>query len=119
MRSIFIHIAVFAAILTAGAFLVGGAEVARGAAAGGVLALANGLALCWVVLRIVHGTMRQKAAVAVVMATKLGVLAVVSWALIAKWGVHPVGFLVGVTALVLGSLSGATAGHRQMAGEEG
>jgi hypothetical protein len=118
MRPILPHIAVFAAILTAGAMLVGGPQVALGAAAGGAVAIANWLALRWVAHRIVNGTMGQRAAVTVVLCSKMGVLAVVSWALIVKWGLHPVGFLVGVTALVLGVFSGATASQRQIAEEK-
>jgi hypothetical protein len=119
MRPILMHIAVFAVVLTGGALLVGGAPVAHGAAAGGAVAVANWLALRWVALRILNGTVQQRAAVVVLMSAKLGVLGVVSWVLLVQWGLHPVGYLVGLTALVFGALTGAPATHRQLAGEEG
>jgi hypothetical protein len=116
MRPILLHIALFATLLATGAFVIGGTAVGLGAMAGGAVALVNGLGLAWIVDRLVHGTMRQKTLVSVVLCLKFGVLAAVSALLIVGLGVHPVGFLVGVTALVLGSMSGATVAN--LVGEE-
>ena len=43
---------------------------------------------------------------AALLGAKLGVLLAVCWALLARWGVNPIGFSVGLGALVLGMLVG-------------
>lgn len=104
------HIAAFAVLLAAGAFLLGGARVGLGALVGGAVAVVNWAAWWWLARRIVSATPRQRAATSVLMAFKLGALGVLCWALVVHWGVNPLGFLVGVSAFVLGILAGSLQG---------
>ncbi|MFW6050332.1 MAG: ATP synthase subunit I [Myxococcota bacterium] len=117
MGRILTNIAAFAAVLTAGAFLVGGVEPGIGALAGGAVAMANWVSLRWLGERIVGGGAGRVAA-SVLLAFKLVVLGIVCWLLIGRFGAHPVGFIVGVSAFVLGTLVGSSQG-RTAAEEEG
>lgn len=116
MGRILRHIAAFAALLTAGAFLVGGVEPGLGALAGGVVAVANWIALRWTAERVLVGGSGQRAAMSLLLVLKLAAVGAVCWALIVNWGTHPVGFLVGVSAFVLGTLIGSS--HDQPMAEE-
>lgn len=113
-----VHISAIAALLAAGTFLVGGVGPGLGALAGGAVAVANWLGLRWITVRIVQGSTRQRAGVSVLLALKLAAVGAVCWAMIVDWGLHPLGFLVGVSAFALGTLTGS-ATTRGMIEEEG
>jgi hypothetical protein len=99
------YVAVAALVLTALGFVVGGISVGIGAAIGGVVAVLDTWAIIWLVTQIVlgAGVVRQGVAVALLV-TKLGLVLAICWALLARWGADPVGFSLGLGALVVGML---------------
>ena len=121
------HVAVAALVLTGLAFVLGGASIGIGAAVGGIVATLDAWAITWLASRIVNGAgFVGRGLAAGLLGAKLVVLLAVCWALLARWGVDPLGFSVGLGALVLGMLySGAelsmreaqAAGEPQAAGE--
>lgn len=121
------HVAVAAIALTGLAFVLGGGTIGVGAAVGGILATLDAWAITWLAGRIVSGaSFISRGFAAALLGAKLVVLLAVCWALLGRWGVDPLGFSVGLGALVLGMLySGAdlsvqqaqAAREAQMAGE--
>jgi hypothetical protein len=99
------HVAVAALLLTALGFVLGGVTVGIGAAIGGVVAVLDTWAIIWLVTHVVLGAglVRQGIAVALLV-TKLGLVLAICWALLARWGADPVGFSLGLSALVVGML---------------
>jgi hypothetical protein len=102
------HVAVAALLLTVLGFVLGGVTVGMGAAIGGVVAVLDTWAIIWLVSHVVlgAGVVRQGIAVALLV-TKLIVLLAICWALLARWGADPVGFSLGLSALVVGMLYAA------------
>lgn len=121
------HVAVAALVLTGLAFVLGGVGIGIGAAVGGIVATLDAWAITWLASRIVNGAgFIGRGFAAGLLGAKLVVLLAVCWALLARWGVDPLGFSIGLGALVLGMLySGAdlsirearAAGKPQAAGE--
>jgi len=121
------NVAVAALVLTGLAFVLGGASVGVGAMVGGVVGILDAWAITWLASRIVSAAgFIGRGFAAGLLGAKLVVLLAVCWALLARWGVDPLGFSVGLGALVLGMLySGAElsvreaqlARHAQTAGE--
>jgi len=109
------YVAVAALMLTGLAFVLGGVSIGTGAAVGGVVAALDAWAITWLASRIVSGAgFIGRGFAAALLGAKLVVLLVVCWALLARWGVDPVGFSVGLGALVLGMLySGAELSMRE------
>ena len=103
------NVAVAALVLTGLAFVLGGGSVGTGAAVGGIVAALDAWAITWLASRIVGGAgFIGRGFAAGLLGAKLVVLLAVCWALLARWGVDPIGFSVGLGALVLGMLySGA------------
>jgi len=102
-------------MLTGLAFVLGGASIGIGAAIGGVVAALDAWAITWLASRIVSGAgVIDRGFAAALLGAKLVVLLAVCWALLARWGVDPLGFSVGLGALVLGMLySGAELSIRE------
>ena len=121
------NVAVAALVLTGLAFVLGGARVGVGAMVGGVVGILDAWAITWLASRIVSAAgFIGRGFAAGLLGAKLVVLLAVCWALLARWGVDPLGFSVGLGALVLGMLySGAelsvreaqVARHAQTAGK--
>jgi len=109
------HVAVAAVVLSGLAFVLGGPAVGMGAIVGGVVAALDAWAITWLASRIVGGAgFISRGFAAAMLGAKLGVLLAVCWALLARWGVNPLGFSVGLGALVLGMLySGAELSIRE------
>jgi len=109
------YVAVAALMLTGLAFVLGGASIGIGAAIGGVVAALDAWAITWLASRIVSGAgVIDRGFAAALLGAKLVVLLAVCWALLARWGVDPLGFSVGLGALVLGMLySGAELSIRE------
>ena len=109
------YVAVVALALTGLAFVLGGVSIGLGAAAGGAVATLDAWAITWLASRIVSGAgFINRGFAAALLGAKLVVLLVVCWALLARWGVDPLGFSVGLGALVLGMLySGAELSMRE------
>jgi hypothetical protein len=80
-----------------------------------VVATLDAWAITWLASRIVGGAgFIGRGFAAALLGAKLVVLLTVCWALLARWGVDPLGFCVGLGALVLGLLySGADLAMRE------
>lgn len=120
LNRITLHVAAVGAVLSGGAFLVVGGAPAVGTLVGAVVAVANWLALRWVIGRVAKGSARTRAVLMTLLALKMGALMAVCYALIVRFDVHAIGFTVGISSLVVGLLLGATTGatRAEVAGEE-
>jgi hypothetical protein len=99
--------------LSALAFGVWGTERGIAATVGAIVALLNWFALRWLGTRIASGTTNQRAAVSMLLVGKIGVLMALTYVLINKLQLDPIGLCLGLGVLflgpVLGSLLDATA----------
>jgi len=101
------YVAIAAVALVALGFLLGSATVGVGAIAGGVVAVLDAWALTWLAVRVVSGAgFMSRGFAAALLGVKLFFLLGICWALLARFGVDPVGFCLGLGALVLGMLYG-------------
>ena len=101
------YVAAAAAALVAFAFLLGGRTTAVGAAAGGLVAVLDAWVLVWLVVRVVDGaSFVRRSFAAILLGTKLFALLGVCWVLLDRVGVDPLGFSLGLGALVVGMLIG-------------
>ena len=109
------YVAVAAVVLAGLALVLGGASIGTGAAVGGLVATLDAWAITWLASRIVGGAgFLSRGFAAALLGAKLVILLAVCWALLARWGVDPLGFSVGLGALVLGMLySGAELSVRE------
>ena len=109
------YVAVAALVLAGLAFVLGGVSVGIGAIVGGIVAALDAWAITWLASRIISGAgFIGRGFAAAMLGAKLVVLLAVCWALLARWGVDPIGFSVGLGALVLGMLySGAELSVRE------
>jgi hypothetical protein len=99
------YVAAAAVVLVGLAFLLAGNDVGQGAVVGGALATIDAWAIAWLAKRIVAGAgFLGSGVAAALLGVKLVLMLVVCWALLARWGVDPVGFSVGLGALVIGML---------------
>ena len=112
-------VAVAAALLTVLAGVIGGLDVGIGAAVGGVVAWLDAVVLIKLATRITSGRVASQRIAAVLLGAKLAILGAVCWALLARWGVNPLGFGVGFSAMVLGVLYAAVelSGDQEALGE--
>ena len=92
---------VIAAALCALCALLGGQVLALGAVVGGTVAIVNWLAFVWLVGAIVHGRVAHRTAASILLGAKLVLVLVVCWALLTRFSVHPLGFAVGASSLLL------------------
>jgi len=100
-------VALAAALLAVFATLFGGFTVGMGAAVGGLVATLDALVLVKLATRITGGKVRGQGLAAALLGAKLALLGAICWALLARWGVDPLGFGVGFSAMVLGVLYAA------------
>jgi hypothetical protein len=98
------YVAVAAVLLAAIAFAIGGTEVGFGAAVGGLVAVVDAWAIIWLVSQILTGAGLSRAIAVALLASKLIILLAVCWALLTRLAINPVGFSVGLGALVVGML---------------
>lgn len=99
------YVAIAAVILVGLAFVLAGSDVGQGAVVGGVVATLDSWAITGLAKRIVAGAGFIRSGVAAaLLGVKLVLMLAVCWALLARWGVDPVGFSVGLGALVIGML---------------
>lgn len=98
------YVAVAAVLLTALAFALGGTEIGLGAAVGGLVAVVDAWAIIWLVSQILTGAGLSRAIAVALLASKLIILLAVCWALLARLAINPIGFSVGLSALVVGML---------------
>ena len=99
------YVAVAAIVLVGLGFVLGGPIVGVGALVGGIVATLDAWAITWLAKRIVTGAGFIGSGVAAgLLGVKLVTLLAVCWALLARWGADPLGFSIGLGALVVGML---------------
>ncbi len=98
------YVAIAAVLLAALAFAIGGTEVGIGAAVGGVVALVDAWAIIWLVSEILTGAGLSRAIAVALLASKLIIVLAICWALLTRLAINPMGFAVGLGALVVGML---------------
>ncbi len=98
------YVAISAALLVALAFVLGGAVTGLGAAVGGIVAVLDAFAMLWLAQKMLAGAPAMRSFAAVLLGAKLIVVLAICWALLARWGVDPIGFAVGLSAIVVGVL---------------
>ena len=98
------YVAVAAFLLAAPAFAIGGVEVGMGAAVGGVVAVVDAWAIIWLVSQVLTGAGLSRAVAVALLASKLIILLAICWALLTRLAIHPMGFAIGLGALVIGML---------------
>ena len=99
------YVAGSAIVLVGLAFVLGGTVVGTGAVIGGVVATVDAWAITWLAKRIVTGAGFIGSGLAAgLLGVKLVTLLAVCWALLARWGADPLGFSIGLGALVIGML---------------
>jgi hypothetical protein len=102
-----IFIVASGALASAVTFGIAGGWVAFSAVAGVILALGNYYVYRWIANRVTSGSIRKQAALSLLMVVKVLVLfGLISILVIFRW-VDPIGFMVGLSALVIGLLSGS------------
>ncbi|MCS6799201.1 MAG: hypothetical protein NZ898_11860 [Myxococcota bacterium] len=101
-----ILVALFGALATAAVAVLGGAQPALGALCGALVALVDWVALRALGRMLLEGGAPRRLAIGGLILKVLTLLLVV-WVLLAVLRVHPVGFVVGTSGLVLGSLIGS------------
>ena len=105
-QRIFLATALSAVLLSLLAFAIWGAGAALGAAVAGGLAAANWGAIKVLSTRVAEGRF-SKNGFMVALAFKSGVLMLLCWLCITRFGVDFNGFTLGIGALVLGVLAGS------------
>ena len=99
------YVAISAVVLVGLAVVLGGTVVGTGALIGGVVATLDAWAITWLAKRIVTGAGFIGSGLAAgLLGVKLVTLLAVCWALLARWGADPLGFSIGLGALVIGML---------------
>lgn len=94
-------------LLTTATFVFGGVSMGVGATAGGVLGVANWLAMRWVGERLMVANDKGRLVWGILLVLKMSALLGVAWAILSTGLVDPMGFSVGLSGLVLGALAGA------------
>jgi hypothetical protein len=106
-----IVVAASAPLIAGLTYAVAGARPAMGAAVGGAVALANWAVLRYLAARLIaRRTGSPRVTVAGLLVVKMAAMMGLCWVLIAKLGIHPVGFAAGLGALVIGVIVGAATG---------
>ena len=105
------YIAASAAIAVTASYALGGARFGLGALVGAIVALLNWASLRWIMRRVQQGSARTRAALMMLLAGKMGVLAVIVWIVVGRLHLSAGGFGLGLGALVVGLTLGGLASH--------
>jgi hypothetical protein len=101
-----LYVSASAAVLVAAGFAVG-VSTGLGALAGAAVALANALALRWLVGAMLKADPAKRAGTSFTLLAKTAVVLALSAALLFSTHIDPVGFAIGIGALVLGLVLGS------------
>lgn len=102
-----LYVSAFAAILVAVGFAVS-VETGIGAVGGAAVALLNAFALRWLVTSMIKAAPERRTGTSLTLMLKTGVILAISAGLLFGAHLDPIGFAIGVSALVLGLVLGAT-----------
>ena len=105
--SIPLFIGASGALAAAITLAIAGVWSAYSAAVGAVIALANFYAFRWIADRVTRGSVRKRAGVSLLLIVKMLIVFGLITALIMFHWVDPIGLVVGLSALVVGLLSGS------------
>lgn len=101
-----LYVSASAAVLVAAGFAVG-VSTGLGALAGAAVAIANALALRWLVGAMLKADPAKRAGMSFTLLAKTAVVLALSAALLFSTHIDPVGFAIGIGALVLGLVLGS------------
>ena len=99
-------VAISGAALTVLAFTLWGVRGGLGAFAGALVAMANWGVIRWVSIRITDQHVQRKNKLFLLLGLKTAGLMALCWILLAKVGLDPKGFMIGIGALVAGIVIG-------------
>lgn len=95
------YVIAFGVLTSVGALSIGGVDAGVGAFVGALVAMGNWFFLRWVTTKVASGSVRSKAPLMILLVAKMGFLGVVCWALITRWEIHPIGFVLGLSSMVV------------------
>lgn len=101
-----LYVSAFAAILVAVGFAVS-VETGIGAIGGAAVALMNAFALRWLVTAMIKADPARRAGASLTLMLKTGVILAISAGLLFGAHLDPIGFAIGIGALVLGLVVGS------------
>lgn len=107
LQRITLYVVGSSVLLTALAFVVGGVTMGVGAVVGGTLAVLNWLAMRWVGQRLLVASDKGRIVWGTLLGLKMALLLAITWMILSTGLVDPIGFTVGLSALMLGALAGA------------
>ena len=107
IRPISLSIALVGLILSGAVYLLGGAFSGGSAAVGAVIALGNWFVFAWVVSRVTKGRTRNRLGLGMTLGVKMTALMALVSVLISQRLVEPIGFAVGLSAIVVGLCIGS------------
>lgn len=107
VSTISVFIGGFGLLFAAATFTVLGASSGLSTAVGAVVAVANFILFGWIASRVVSGSVKQRAALMLVLIAKMGALFALIYYLVTRHWVEPITFMVGFSALVVGVLAGS------------
>lgn len=99
-------VTVLGGLLSAGSFVISN-EVGFGALAGALVAIADWLIIRWIGQRMLAVGDRARTVLSLVLIGKMGLVFAACAVILSSGLVSPVGFMIGIGALVLGVLGGA------------
>ncbi len=111
------YIAALGGVATVLAFAVGGVRVGLGAFVGAGVALANWAFLRWLMHRMADQGTSHRQRWMLLLTAKMIAMMMACWVLITGLGINPMGFVIGLSSLVLGVVVGALV-HRTMATDD-
>lgn len=95
------------ALLTIAAFGVGGADVGLGALVGAAFGSLNWMGMRWLAQRLMTANEKGRAVWGAMLVAKMALTLGATWLILATGVVEPLGFMIGLSGLVLGLLAGA------------
>jgi hypothetical protein len=103
------YIVALGAIAVAAVYGLRGADAARSAGIGVVVAMLNWFSLRFIVGRVVSGDVRTQTRFALLLVVKMAAIVGVVLALIVSGWVEPIAFTIGVSVMAIGALLGSFA----------
>ncbi len=96
------YIAVTGGVGTVLVFLLAGDSAATATLVGGIVSLANWLVLRWVMGKLSDNTVTQTGPLMALLLGKMFLLMAVSWGLLSRFELDPMGYVVGVSSIFVG-----------------
>lgn len=94
-------------LLAAVTYGVAGIYSGGSAAVGAIIAVANFYLFGWIADQVVKGSVRKRTGLMFLLVVKMGALMALIYFLISRHWIEPIGFMVGISALVIGVIVGS------------